>query len=90
MARNAEIIRKKRLALDGGGDPADVDELGMLLKLVEVEKRLIVILGRIYPIQLDGTIETDFDIPELHEFVHKYKSHKSRCKELRTRLLPGP
>ena len=90
MARNAEIIRKKRLALDGGGDPADVDELGMLLKLVEVEKRLIVILGRIYPIQLDGTIETDFDIPELHEFVHKYESHKSRCKELRTRLLPGP
>ncbi|HQC00405.1 MAG TPA: response regulator, partial [Methanospirillum sp.] len=77
MARNDEITRKKRLALEGGGDPAEVAELGKLLKLVEVEKRLIGILGRIYPIQQNGTIENDFEIPELHEFVHLSQFNES-------------
>ncbi|WP_373839927.1 response regulator [Methanospirillum sp.] len=87
--RNAEIIRKKELALEKGGDPTDVDEFGELLKRVLVEKRLIEVLGRIYPIQLDGTITSDFEMPELHEFVNKYETHKSRCKELKNKLFPG-
>ncbi|ABD41344.1 response regulator receiver domain protein (CheY-like) [Methanospirillum hungatei JF-1] len=88
-ARNAEINREKERALQNGGSPADVDEYGELLKRVQVEQRLIEILGRIYPIQRDGTIETDLEIPELHEFVHRFETHKARCEELKNKLFSG-
>lgn len=51
-----------------------------------VGRRLIEILSRIYPIKTDGTIETDFDIPELHDVINRYESDKTRCAELRTIL----
>ena len=88
-ARNAEINREKERALQNGGSPADVDEYGELLKRVQVEQRLIEILGRIFPIQRDGTIETDLEIPELHEFVHRFETHKARCEELKNKLFSG-
>ena len=88
-ARNAEINREKELALQKGGNTADVDEYGELLKRVQVEQRLIEILGIIYPIQRDGTIETDLEIPELHEFVHRFEAHKARCEELKNTLFSG-
>ncbi|HOJ97256.1 MAG TPA: response regulator [Methanospirillum sp.] len=88
-ARNAEIDQEKERALENGGDAADVEEFGELLKRVQVEQRLIEILGRIYPIQRDGTIETDLEIPELHEFVHRYEAHKGRLNELKNKLFSG-
>ncbi len=88
-ARNAEIDQEKERARERGGDVADVEEFGELLKRVQVEQRLIEILGRIYPIQRDGTIETDLEIPELHEFVHRHEAHKRRLEELKNKLFSG-
>jgi len=87
IARNAEIVHMKQEALQKGGDPAYVCEYGELVKRVKIEQRLIELLGRIYPIQRDGTIETDLEIPELHEFVQQHYAHKERCEELKKKLF---
>ncbi len=85
--RNAEIHQKKDDALKNGADPTTAHEYAELIKRIQVEQRLIEILGRIYPIQRDGTIETDLEIPELHEFVHQYENHKNRFEELKTQIF---
>ena len=85
--RSNQISQEKTQALQKGADPLIVNEYGDLIKKVQVEERLIEILGRIYPIQKNGTIETDLEIPELHEFVHRYEKDKERYKELKTLIF---
>ena len=85
--RNADIEKEKECALGQGRSPDDVNEYGELLKRVQIEQRLIEILGRIYPIKRDGTIDSDLEIPELHEFVHQYNTHKNRCEEIKNKIF---
>ncbi|NLV25789.1 MAG: response regulator [Methanomicrobiales archaeon] len=85
--RNDEIAFHKKQALKKGADAVVVDEYTTLIKKIQVKERLIEILGRIYPIQKDGTIETDLEIPELYEFVHRYKQDKQRHEELKRMIF---
>ena len=68
-------------------DPDLIAEYQMIRHRTLISRRLIEILGRIYPIRIEARIETDFDIPELHEVIDRYESEKSRCEELRKILL---
>lgn len=85
--RNEQIESERNQALQKGATVPVVDEYVHLIKKIQVEERLIEILGRIYPIQKDGTIETDLEIPELHEFVHRYETDKNRCNELKSTIF---
>jgi hypothetical protein len=75
-------------AIENGADPTLANELRTLEKKVRVDKRLIEVLGRIYPIKKDGTIETDIEIPELYEFVHRFEAARDRCTTLSKSLIP--
>jgi len=70
-----------------GGDPELIAEYKKIRHQAIISRRLIVVLGRIYPIRTDGKIETDFDIPEMHEVINSYESYKSRCLELQKILF---
>jgi DNA-binding response OmpR family regulator len=74
-------------AAEKGGDPELIEEYKIILRRSIIGRRLIEILGRIYPIRIDGKIETDFDLPELHNVISRYESDKKRCTELRSILL---
>lgn len=86
--RSEEIKQEQSKALQQGADPGIISEYGDLIKRVQVEERLIEILGRIYPIHKDGTIETDLEIPELHEFVNRYEKDKARFFDLKNKIFP--
>ncbi|MFH0966423.1 MAG: hypothetical protein V1862_01905, partial [Methanobacteriota archaeon] len=70
-----------------GGDPDLIAEYRVIRRRTIISRRLIVVLGRIYPIRTEGKFETDFDIPELHEVINRYESDKNRCLELQKILL---
>jgi CheY-like chemotaxis protein len=74
-------------AAEKGGDPELIEEYKIILRRSIIGRRLIEILGRIYPIRIDDKIETDFDLPELHNVINRYESDKKRCTELRSILL---
>lgn len=83
-----EMIKKEvDQAAARGGDPDLITEYSQIRHRTLIGRRLIVILGRIYPIKTDGTIETDFDIPELHEVINRFENDRKRCQELRQILL---
>mgnify|MGYP001194438006 CR=1 FL=1 len=53
-----------------------------------LNRRLIEILSRIYPIRTEGEkIETDFDMPELQEIISRFERDLKRCGELKQELL---
>ena len=75
-------------AVASGGSQEDIDEYILLRRRTIICRRLIEILGRIYPIQFnDVKIESDFDLPELHDVINRYETEKKRCKELRAKLF---
>jgi len=82
------INREYSTAIENGADPILAEELRRLEKKVMVDKRLIEVLGRIYPIKKDGTIETDIEIPELYEFVHRFEKARERRTALLNSLIP--
>jgi two-component system, OmpR family, response regulator len=83
-----EMIRNEvDKATAKGGDPNLIAEFAQIRHRTLIGRRLIMILGRIYPIRTDGTIETDFDMPELHEIINRYEEEKNRCQELRKILF---
>lgn len=84
--RNTMIANEASQAKQQGGDPDLISEYTHIRHRTLVGRRLIEILGRIYPIRTDGTIETDFDIPELHDVINRFEADKSRCIELRKLL----
>ncbi|MDD1723949.1 MAG: hypothetical protein LUQ07_02330, partial [Methanospirillum sp.] len=87
--RTREIDRQIREATEKGDDPGLIQEYGIIRKKVLIGQRLIEILGRIYPIRKDGTIETDIEIPELYEFVRRFETDRNRCDEIRNVLFPN-
>lgn len=86
--RTRDIDRQIQEATGKGREPGLIEEYRVLQKKVLVGQRLIEILGRIYPIRKDGTIETDIEIPELYEFVRRFEADRSRCNEIRNELFP--
>ena len=95
LVKAIEGVRERREMIQGemdlattqGKDSDQILEYGRIRHQILIGKRLITILGRIYPIKNDGTIETDFDIPELHEVINQFEEDKKRCQELRQILL---
>jgi len=85
--RKAMIDANALKAANNGADPALIEEYKAIRHRTIIYRRLIEILGRIYPIRTDGKIETDFDIPELHDVINRYEADKTRCKELQKILL---
>lgn len=66
-----------------GADPEIISEYAQVRQRSIISRRLIEILGRIYPIRTDGNkIETDFDMPELHDIIREFESDERRCNEL--------
>lgn len=84
--RSRMIQDEAEQAQKGGAEEEIISEYQKIRHRCLVGRRLIEILSRIYPIKTDGTIETDFDIPELHDVINRYKADKTRCIELRTIL----
>jgi DNA-binding response OmpR family regulator len=85
--RKAMISAEVEKATEMGGDPDLITEYNVLRHRVLINRRLIEVLGRIYPIRTTERFETDFDIPELHELISQYESDKKRCSELQRILL---
>ncbi len=85
--RNEMIQAEVDQAKTRGGDPDLINEYAQIRHRTLIGKRLITILGRIYPIKTDGTIETDFDIPELHQVINQFEEDQKRCQELHQSLL---
>jgi DNA-binding response OmpR family regulator len=86
--RKSMLLAELEKARENGGDTEQIDEYLHLRKRTIICRRLIEILGRIYPIQFnDVKIESDFDLPELHEVINRYETEKRRCKELRSILF---
>ena len=84
MMIQEEIAR----ATERGGEPGLIKEYAEVRHRSIISRRLIDILGRIYPIRSEGKkIETDFDMPELHEIISQFESDETRCKEIREILL---
>jgi CheY-like chemotaxis protein len=82
------IESEAQTAEHNGADHNLIDEYRIVRRRSTIGRRLIEILGRIYPIHMDEkNIETDFDIPELHEVINRYKQDKARCNELRKILF---
>lgn len=86
--RRTMIQEEIARAAESGGDPGLIEEYAQIRHRSIIRRRLIEILGRIYPISTDGKkIETDFDMPELHEIISQFEIDESRCNELRKILL---
>lgn len=85
--RKEMISREMDQATAKGGDSNLIVEYSNVRHRTLIGKRLITILGRIYPIRTDGTIETDFDMPELHEIINRFEEERKRCRELHKILL---
>jgi len=86
--RKAMIEEEISRATTKGGDADLIREYAQVRKRTIISRRLIEILGRIYPIRTDGRkIETDFDMPELHEIIRQFESDEDRCSQLRKELL---
>jgi len=86
-SRRGEILAEINIAKEKGATSDVIDEYAMLRKKVQVGQRLIEILGRIYPIRKDGTIETDLEIPELFEYVHQFETDRDRCQALHKEIF---
>lgn len=68
-----------------------IDEYAALRRKVLIGERLIEVLGRIYPIRKDGSIETDIEMPELNEVVNRFTTDKARLAEVKEALFgPSP
>ncbi|PWR71532.1 response regulator [Methanospirillum lacunae] len=85
--RKEMISREMDQATAKGGDSNLIVEYSNVRHRTLIGKRLITILGRIYPIRTDGTIETDFDMPELHDIINRFEEERKRCRELHKILL---
>lgn len=85
--RKAMLDAEIEKATRKGGDPDLISEYKIIRRRAIISRRLIVVLGRIYPIRTEERIETDFDIPELHEVINQYESDKRRCLELQKILI---
>lgn len=86
--RRSMIQEEIARATAKGGDPDLIEEYATIRQRTIISRRLIEILGRIYPIRTDGKkIETDFDMPELHEIISQFESDELRCNELRKLLF---
>lgn len=84
--RNRMIQEEAEQATQSGVQSELISEYQNIRHRSLIGRRLIEILSRIYPIKTDGTIETDFDIPELHDVINRYEADKTRCAELRAIL----
>jgi len=80
--RKEMISKEVDQATARGGDAELIAEYAQVRHRTLIGKRLIKILGRIYPIKTDGTIETDFDMPELHEIINRFEEESKRCQDL--------
>lgn len=68
-----------------------IDEYATLRRRVLIGERLIEVLGRIYPIRKDGSIETDIEMPELNEVVNRFTADKARLIEVKEAVFgPSP
>lgn len=85
--RDQGIQDKKDEAAKRGGDPALISEYGVYLRRTILGGRLIEILSRIYPIRKDGTVESSFELPELHDIVNRFSADKLKCEEIRKTLF---
>jgi CheY-like chemotaxis protein len=86
--RRVMIQEEIATATKRGGDPELIREYEHVRRRSIISKRLIEILGRIYPIKTDEKkIETDFDMPELHDIISQYEADEKRCDELKKILF---
>jgi len=86
--RRKTVQTEADTAVRNGRDPALIDEYSRIRHRSIINRRLIEILSRIYPIRTEGEkIESDFDMPELQEIISRFERDLKRCGELKQELL---